>query len=115
MCVDNPEEHQSIGHTANVEFFEVSLKNEPDKDVLKRLINEWKGEFNDVDLFDGEEHGYMEIGGWIGDQGAALVLMGTGELLGLWTLLTPTSLGMPKEMRQMLAGHRMVTIKRFKK
>ena len=113
QCIDapeNPEEKQPEGHTANVEFFKVSLRNEPDAEILRKLVMDNKGEFNDANLFDGKEHSYIEIGAWIGDQGYALILMGMGELLGLWKLLTPTSFGMPEELRQMMAGQGLVTI-----
>lgn len=36
---------------------------------------------------------YIELGGWIGDQGLALSLMGLGERLGLWNVVTPRVLG----------------------
>lgn len=94
-CVDtqpNPEECQPRGHTVDMQFFKVSLRNNPSKDDLLALIKSHKGEFNEVDLLDGNEHNYIEIGGWIGDQGLALTLMGMGELLGIWELLTPNSL-----------------------
>lgn len=85
--VDNPK--QPLGHTANLIFFKVKAVNAPDKDELLQLIKSHPGEFNSVDLFDGKEHSYLEIGGWIGDQGLALTLMGLGELVGLWKLITP--------------------------
>lgn len=112
-CADNllhTEELQPKGHTSNVEFFKVSLKNNPSSDILKKFIISHKGEFCDVDIFDGKEHNFLEIGGWIGDQGNALVLMGMGELLGLWKLITPTSMGVSPEMSQMLAQNGLVTI-----
>ncbi len=112
-CVDvsaHPEEHQPNGHTANVEFFKVSLKNNPVSQSLKKPINDHNGEFCEINLFDGNEHNYLDIGAWIGDQGTALALMGMGELLGLWKLLTPTSMGMPPELAQMMAQQGMVSI-----
>lgn len=51
-----------------------------------------RGAFNECDLFDGKEHSYLEVGGWIGDQGLALMLMGLGTVLGLWKLLTPRTI-----------------------
>lgn len=116
-CVDapaHPETQQPQGHTANVEFFEVSAKEGADAEALRTLITENKdGVFAVCDLFDGKEHNYLEIGGWIGDQGLALTLMGLGALLGLWKLLTPTSIfgaAIPKEQAMQLAGMGMVAI-----
>jgi hypothetical protein len=62
---------------------------------------------------DGEEHDYMEIGGDVGDQGNALCLMGIGNLLGLWELLTPATLlpDLPDDLRKMMAGQGMIAIK----
>lgn len=116
-CIDsspNPKELQPTGHTADVHFFKVALKDEPDVEMLRKLIQEQKGEFNEVNLFDGQEHNYMEIGGWIGDQGLALMLMGMGKLLNLWDLLTPTSMlgeSIPDELKAQMAGMGMVSIK----
>ena len=73
-------------------FFKVCNHNAK-VEYLKPLIAAHKGEYGDVDLFDGKEHNYMEIGAWIGDQSTALMLMGMGKLLGMWELLTPNMLG----------------------
>lgn len=111
---DNPEEKQPSGHTADVQFFKVTLKDKPNKDILIQLIKEHVGSFNNIDLFDGKEHGYIEIGGWIGSQNYALILMGMGKLLGLWELLTPSSmLGnlIPDDLKMQMAGSGMVSIK----
>jgi hypothetical protein len=113
-CADVPANpKQPIGHTADVAFFKVKAINDPDAETLKDLIVSHKGEFNDVDLFDKYEHGYIEIGGWIGDQGLALMLMGLGALTGLWKLLTPRSMlgdAITEEMVQDMAGAGYVTI-----
>jgi hypothetical protein len=74
----------------DIAFFKVSTVNNPSPDELKRLVEANKeGVHCDVDLFDGKEHSYLEVGGWIGDQGYALTLMALGHLLGLWKCLTP--------------------------
>lgn len=94
-------------------FFSVGARNQPDASKLKELVqNNKKGEFCDVDLFDGGEHNYIEIGAWIGDQGLALTLMGLGTLLGLWKSLTPkTVLGtLPKELETRMAQQGFVSI-----
>jgi len=101
-CADappNPENLQpkdsevsSRKHTADMVFFKVAMVDGPDADTLKSLIASQRGQFCDVDLFDGKEHNYMEIGAWIGDQGLALQFMALGNLLGLWKLLTPKEL-----------------------
>lgn len=101
-------------HTANLEFFEVCLKGEPKKEKFEALVKAHKGVYGDCDLFDGKEHNYMELGGWIGDQGLALMMMGMGSLLGVWSLMTPSKMlgdSIPAEMKMQMAGMGMVTVK----
>ena len=79
---------------------------------LKKLIEQHESDYP-CNLFDGNEHSYLEIGGFVDDQGYGLTLMGLGSLLGLWTLLTPRSvLGSlcTDEMAMELAGRGMITI-----
>lgn len=120
-CIDAPEkpdEHQPAGHTADMIFFKVAVKPGADAETLKNLVKEnVDGEFENVDMFDGGEHGYMEVGGWIGDQGTALTLMGMGTVLGLWKLLTPvTMLKMKSDdpMCRQMAGMGMVAVQASK-
>lgn len=110
-CVDGGTE-QPVGHTADLVFFKVALRGEPDVEELKGLIKAHQGEFIEIDLLDGEEHNYMDIGAWIGDQGLALMLMGMGSLLGLWDLMTPYSmLKCDESVAMRLAGMGMITVK----
>lgn len=95
-CADapaNPEQKQPVGHTADMIFFKVAAQPTAKADELKRLVQaSQQGSFCNVDLFDGKEHNYLELGGWIGDQGLALMLMGLGTVLGLWRLLSPVTM-----------------------
>jgi len=73
------------------------------------------GAFGDCDLLDGQEHGYIEIGGWIGDQGLALRLMGLGAIVQppLWQLITPYTLlgaGADKETVNRMAASGLLSI-----
>lgn len=79
-------------HTANMVFFKVCIRNEPNADEVRKLISEHKGVFNSVDLFDKQEHNFMELGGWIGDQGLALQFMALTSLVGLTELMTPLTM-----------------------
>jgi hypothetical protein len=48
---------------------------------------------------------YTEVGAALGDQSAAIVLFGLGELYGLWKVVTPLSLGYTEpRAAQMAAG-----------
>lgn len=112
-CLDTTGvDQQPADHTIDMVFFEVAVKGEPDPAEMLRLVKESRnGEFCEMDPFDGEEHSYIEVGGWIGDQGLALMFMGLGKLLGLWSVMTPKMLpGLPDDMVQMMAGSGMITI-----
>lgn len=129
-CIDAPPDAKnlqpdSVGHTVDLQFFKVALKDNPldvDKEIMKDelipLIKGHKGDFCDVDLFDGKEHNFIEIGGWIGDQGLALILMGMGELIGIWKVATPNRIApdFSEETRTMLAqtGYISITFKKDK-
>lgn len=97
QCVVSGEDRPMSEHTVDMCFFDVCAKDNPDAEELKHLIAAHQGVFQDVNVFDGEEHNYIELGGWLGDQGLALQFMGLGAILGLWQLLTPiTVAGFPK-------------------
>jgi len=111
-CIDaplNPDELQpDSGHTADLTFFKVAKKGNPEKDEFEKLV---KSEF--PHWLDGEEHSYLETGADIGDQGLALMAMGLGSILGVWDLLTPETL-MPfldDDMKKQMAGTGYITIK----
>ena len=112
-CFISGEDKPLGNHTVEVAFFDVSVRGPATKEALKRLVETHKGEFVTCDLLDGQEHNYLEIGAWIGDQGLALQLMGLGKLLGLWKLMTPKSLlrdAISDELAMQMAGAGMVTI-----
>lgn len=108
------ENKQVIGHTADLVYFKVSASNDIRRDLLLCLIQTHKGVFAEVNPLDGQEHSYLELGGWVGDQGTALVLMGLGHLLGIWKLMTPRSvLGslLSDEHVMDMAGSGLITVK----
>lgn len=118
MCFDKGNKPEPGGkevgevHAVDLMFFKVAKKDNPDIAEFKRLTKEHKGDFRDCDPFDGEEHGFMELGAWIGDQGLAMQYMGLGTLLGVFDLLTPRVMlkGLPEEMQMEIASQGMVTI-----
>ena len=115
-CVDKGDQPDPVGHTVDLEFLKVSMVplTFPTAEELRGLVKAHQGEFNQMDPYDGQEHGYMEIGGWIGDQGLALQFMALSELLGIGDVLTPTKILGPKipvELRQQAAAAGYVTLK----
>lgn len=58
---------------------------------------------------------YIEVGGVIGDQGAAFQLFALGEVLGLWKVITGKTLGMDDATAREMAGRGMVMISGFGK
>lgn len=97
---------------ADLIMFHVRVKDSPDAEKFRELIKgHQQGVFNNVDVFDGKEHSYLELGGWTGDQTSALMLMGLASLLGLVNLITPRLLpGIPEEMVRNMAGAGFITI-----
>lgn len=110
-CIDappDPEKCQPDGHTADVMFFKVAMKDKPDPKTFRAFVEE---EY--PNWLDGEEHSYLEIGADLGGQGIALMAMGLGSLLEIWQLLTPKSIAsfLPDALQMEMAGQGMVTIK----
>lgn len=53
---------------------------------------------------------YIEVGGEIGDQGAAFQLFALGKVLGLWGIVTPKTFGFTGLEAREMAGRGMVMI-----
>jgi hypothetical protein len=59
---------------------------------------------------------YIAIGALIGDQGTAFQLMALGEVLGLWKVITPRTLGMKDEaIIQQAAGNGYIMISGYRR
>lgn len=79
--------------------------------LLERCLTERAGEFGEFDrdrLTGGPS--YIELGGWVGDQGLAFQLMACGEAAGLWGIISPEKLGITGPEADQLAGNGMVMI-----
>ena len=94
-------------HTMNLTFFEVKAVNGPKKDEFLALV---KAEF--PQWLDGKEHGYMEVGADVGDQGLALMTIGLGGLVKAWKVLSPETVMpfLPAEMKMEMAGRGLVCL-----
>jgi len=92
-CYDRRVRPEPQGHTADLTFFKVCAKSSPNPDDMREVVRNHQPVFTDaVDPLDGEEHNYIELGAWAGDQETALRMMGLGSILGLWKLLTPNTI-----------------------
>lgn len=112
-CIDKGTAADPKGHTADMVFFKVAATDSPTTEDFVRLTKSTRGEFADVDPFDGKEHGYIELGGWIGDQGLAMQYMGLGVLLGVFKLLSPDTLlgdSCPPDLRMQMVGAGMLSV-----
>ena len=58
---------------------------------------------------------YIEVGGIIGDQGAAFQMFALGEVLGLWSVITPKTFGFEGQEAVDMAGKGYIMISGFKK
>jgi hypothetical protein len=99
------------GHTIDMVFFKVAPVNGPTLEEFTLLTAKHDGHWGDVDPFDGKEHSYLELGGWIGDQGIAMQYMALGASLGAFDLLTPRKMGFDVIMSLQMAGMGLLTVK----
>jgi hypothetical protein len=116
-CYDRGNQPDPTGHTTDVAFFKAAIVGSPSKDEFIELSRSHAGEFGECNPLDGDEHSYLELGGWLGDQGIALLYMALGNLLGVFDLLTPKSmLGdlIDQDMAMQMASAGMVTVKTAK-
>lgn len=111
--IDKGNAPDPTGHTADLYFFKVALKDNPDAETLRKLALAHRSEgryVEQVNPFDGKEHNYIALGGWIGDQGLALQFMGLCTLLGMCELLTPNILPIPDDLKERMAGMGLIAI-----
>jgi hypothetical protein len=102
----------------NVHFFTVGAVNDPKREDLVALIDaclvtdeflasgqKGPGEFADFSpaLF-AKGHSYIALGGWIGSQEVALLLLGLGDHLDLWQVITPGLRGVTGPEADSMAG-----------
>lgn len=72
---------------------------EQERAALVALLNAWP----DPERLAGGPS-YIEVGGVIGDQGAAFELFALGKVLGIWDVITPETLGATGEQARQMAG-----------
>jgi hypothetical protein len=102
-------------HTIDMEIFKVAITGEPNKDEYLTLMAEHKGHHCDCNPVDGNEHGYIELGGWIGDQGLAMMFMALGVYLGVFKLMTPSTMlppCIPDSLKKMMIERGMICVQK---
>ena len=115
-CTDVGDKPDPQGpHTVDMIFFKAALAStHANAEEFMRLSKENEGDYVQVDPFNGKEHSYLELGGWLGDQGIALCYMALGTLLGVFDLYTPRTVlpqGISDVQVMQLAGAGLVTVK----
>lgn len=99
-CCDKQPDREPTTHSVDMQFFWVSAKDNPTAEELRELL---VSEYPDMErLRVGPS--YLEIGGALGDQGIALLLIALGELVGLWKAITPKVLGFTGLEANQMAG-----------
>jgi hypothetical protein len=99
---------------ADVHFVEIAPS--PDFPDREELITAVQGALGDGDygamtaddLAGGPS--FIALGGWLGSQDLALMLIGAVELAGISPAITPAALGMTGESADMLAGNGLVML-----
>ena len=121
-AVENPETKQPKGpHTADLYHFHVSLRNAEDgttataEHLLELIqqsrvcISDTTGESLSIDP--GQEYNYIHLGGWLGDQGLAMMFMGLCHILELGQVITPNVLpGVDQDLKDRMAGAGFISI-----
>lgn len=103
-----------ILHTVDMVFFEVTVKPGLTLAAFDEATRALKGWYATVDVLDGNPHGYMDLGAWVGDQGLALRYMALGVGIGRFSLIAPTTVtsmaSLSRERKLELAGAGLVFI-----
>jgi hypothetical protein len=81
-------------------------------DEFKALMKGLRGSVS-LDLFDHQEHSYIEIGSYVGSQEVALIAMGLGSALNIWQLLSPKTviqMDNRSEIGSLMIGNGMLSV-----
>lgn len=96
----------------DLEFIVVGVDKEKAEEHQAELINILKSYPEPKRLADGPS--YIEVGGVLGDQGAAFQLFALGKVLGLWDVITPARLGFAGAEARQMAGVGFVMMSGYK-
>jgi hypothetical protein len=96
----------------DLEFIAVGVdkaKADPRRDDLIRLLDTYPA----LDRLAGGPS-YIEVGAVIGDQGAAFQLFALGKVLGLWSVITPATIGATGDQARQMAGMGFIMISGYR-
>lgn len=113
--VHAPQRAMPVDGAVNMVFFQVECVGKPQAEQLLALVRAHRGEFATLDVLDGIEHSYIDLGAWIGDQGVALRFMALGTALGVFELFTPKAIlgqACDDETEARMAGMGYITVRR---
>lgn len=96
----------------DVEFMVIGVNKAKAEEHRAELIDILKTYPNPDQLAGGPS--YIEVGAEIGDQGAAFQLFALGKILGLWSIITPATMGFTGEEARMMAGQGFVMMSGFR-
>jgi hypothetical protein len=114
-CSDVGTTPDPSGHTADMVFFKVAKLGQPTREDFIRLTKKCVV----GNPFDGEEHDFMTLSGWLGsEQETALKYMALGYLLDVFDLFTPANMlpeTVPQALKLRLAAEGLITVASKKK
>src|SRR5882724_4591501 len=86
----------------DLHFIEIAV-NKQLADQGRALFIDWCDSYPRPDRL-AEGPSYIELGGVLGDQGFALMVMAVGKILGLWSILIPKMFGIEGAEADQMAG-----------
>ena len=103
-----PKDDCSI-ESVDLTLIKIAVRNSPSKDDFEKMVIEQYPHW-----LNNEEYSYLQIGGELGDQHLALLVIGLGHLLGLWQALSPDIVtpDLSQEIKYQMAGMGLVTLKK---
>ena len=97
-----PHESEAVDGLEFVDMHFVRVAVDRDKaEGVRQVVTDW------CDAYPRLSAGpsYIEVGAEIGDQGIALKLFAVGQVLGLWTVITPETMGITGADADRMAGN----------
>ena len=94
---------ESDSTLVDVHFLKVNIdlaKARANREALECLLADYPEDFTPL----AQGPSYIDVGAALGDQRTALVLFAVGQVMGLWTVITPAKLGLSGKAADSAAG-----------